>query len=494
VNFTYRTISLLLGTGIVACAQTFSPCDINQDTFVNVADVQAIINEALGVTSANNDLTGDGNVTVADVQIVINGALGLGCNAAITNATPRFAYTGVSLVNQAWIPADIPSPGTITQNGAVSPGVSLVNQYWFPSDIPSPGNINFAAGLLVSLNNTNPAQAPLSLHSNLGVSVIAGGSSTAPVDFTSLHDGDSLIAGQTLRVRLFPPDGAALKSDFLMNGAPLRFHGPFEVLITAPANVAAFDIQAVVYANDGRTWRMPAKHLQVVPDPGLTLSGHATHADGSAAASTAVGVRANGLSAQYFRADKPLSSWSDLSRQPDRQGFVSALNQPNPGGVFGTDPFGAGFSTPFAARFRGEILVSQAGQHEFFLDASLGGRLIVDGHILIDGPPGQFSPESTASITLVAGWHTIEIDSYHTASNPNLSLSWQQPYSSREIVRPEALATEVPARVTTDTYGAFQLSSFPGILSPLEFHSVPFNKQIHVVLDQSTPEERPIQQ
>jgi hypothetical protein len=56
-------------------------CDINLDGVVNVADVQLIINEALGVRQATNDLNSDGAVNVADVQIDINAALGLGCTA-----------------------------------------------------------------------------------------------------------------------------------------------------------------------------------------------------------------------------------------------------------------------------------------------------------------------------------------------------------------------------------------------------------------------------
>jgi len=59
----------------------YSPCDLNHDTLVNVVDVQRIINEALGVTTATDDLNGDGVVNVVDVQIVINAALGLGCTA-----------------------------------------------------------------------------------------------------------------------------------------------------------------------------------------------------------------------------------------------------------------------------------------------------------------------------------------------------------------------------------------------------------------------------
>jgi hypothetical protein len=45
----------------------------------NVADVQLMINEALGKAPPVDDLVGNGVVNVADVQIVINAALGLGC-------------------------------------------------------------------------------------------------------------------------------------------------------------------------------------------------------------------------------------------------------------------------------------------------------------------------------------------------------------------------------------------------------------------------------
>ena len=58
-----------------------SKCDSNGDGVTNVADVQLIINEALGIIPAVNDLNGDGVVNVVDVQIVINAALGLGCTA-----------------------------------------------------------------------------------------------------------------------------------------------------------------------------------------------------------------------------------------------------------------------------------------------------------------------------------------------------------------------------------------------------------------------------
>jgi hypothetical protein len=48
-------------------------------TTPTVADVQWIINEALGVLGPNHDLNGDGVVSVADVQKVVEAAVGVGC-------------------------------------------------------------------------------------------------------------------------------------------------------------------------------------------------------------------------------------------------------------------------------------------------------------------------------------------------------------------------------------------------------------------------------
>ena len=54
-------------------------CTMTGDATASVADAQFIVNEALGVIAANNDLNGDGMVNIVDVQQVIGAVLGLGC-------------------------------------------------------------------------------------------------------------------------------------------------------------------------------------------------------------------------------------------------------------------------------------------------------------------------------------------------------------------------------------------------------------------------------
>jgi uncharacterized repeat protein (TIGR01451 family) len=57
-----------------------SPCALTEDASAGIADVQKVMNEALGVRPAVDELNADGAVNSVDVQIVIDAALGLGCS------------------------------------------------------------------------------------------------------------------------------------------------------------------------------------------------------------------------------------------------------------------------------------------------------------------------------------------------------------------------------------------------------------------------------
>lgn len=79
-------LPLLFAASVPAVqGQTLTPCDVNQDGKINVADVMMVVNEALGAGPATSDLNNDGVVNVIDVQITIEAALGAGC--AADNAT-----------------------------------------------------------------------------------------------------------------------------------------------------------------------------------------------------------------------------------------------------------------------------------------------------------------------------------------------------------------------------------------------------------------------
>jgi len=96
-----RFVWLAAVAAVCGRAQTFSKCDVNGASVTNVGDVQTVINEALGVTAAHNDLNSDGVVNVVDVEIDIAAALNLGCAAdpGINSIVPNTGQQGASGLN-----------------------------------------------------------------------------------------------------------------------------------------------------------------------------------------------------------------------------------------------------------------------------------------------------------------------------------------------------------------------------------------------------------
>jgi len=78
-NMVLSPTSGTVGSVLFSELQFPNPCDVNKDGLQNAADVQTLINEALGLTMALDDLDGDGAVTVVDVQTVTNAVIGRGC-------------------------------------------------------------------------------------------------------------------------------------------------------------------------------------------------------------------------------------------------------------------------------------------------------------------------------------------------------------------------------------------------------------------------------
>jgi hypothetical protein len=74
-----RASSLRIGVRALAASSSPQSCNVTGDSQPSVADVQQIINEALGALPAKNDLNGDGVTNVIDVQIVVNDVLGFDC-------------------------------------------------------------------------------------------------------------------------------------------------------------------------------------------------------------------------------------------------------------------------------------------------------------------------------------------------------------------------------------------------------------------------------
>jgi len=67
----------------ITAISAFSACDVGHYGITTVADVQAMVNTALGNGNSGIDLNSDGAIDVADIQIVIDAVLGSRCTALL---------------------------------------------------------------------------------------------------------------------------------------------------------------------------------------------------------------------------------------------------------------------------------------------------------------------------------------------------------------------------------------------------------------------------
>ncbi|HUB83738.1 MAG TPA: putative Ig domain-containing protein [Bryobacteraceae bacterium] len=63
-------------------SSVYTACDVNQGGTTTLADLQEMVNEALGKAKAVHDLNHDEVVNVVDIEISANAVLGLGCSAS----------------------------------------------------------------------------------------------------------------------------------------------------------------------------------------------------------------------------------------------------------------------------------------------------------------------------------------------------------------------------------------------------------------------------
>jgi len=75
------TVTMSGPTAVTANFRVTNPCDVKMLGVTGIADVQAVVNQALGMAPAVNDLNQSGRVDVVDIQLVIDSMLGLGCEA-----------------------------------------------------------------------------------------------------------------------------------------------------------------------------------------------------------------------------------------------------------------------------------------------------------------------------------------------------------------------------------------------------------------------------
>jgi hypothetical protein len=101
---TWHILALVAGLSSVSAWAQVSPCDLNADGAVNIADVQLAVNMSVGMANCTANIMGAGICNVVVVQRVVNAALGQACvtgsghSASLTwVASPSTGVTGYNI-------------------------------------------------------------------------------------------------------------------------------------------------------------------------------------------------------------------------------------------------------------------------------------------------------------------------------------------------------------------------------------------------------------
>ncbi|MCC0016240.1 MAG: PQQ-dependent sugar dehydrogenase [Rhodobiaceae bacterium] len=138
------------------------------------------------------------------------------------------------------------------------------------------------------------------------------------------------------------------------------------------------------------------------------------------------------LTADYFSASGATAlAGVDFGATPAFSEEVTQVQQ-----AAGTGSFYAGGPVDnFAARYTGTFSISTAGGHSFHLTSDDGSALFIDGQRVIDNDGLHSDRELSATVTLGAGSHTIELRYFEATGSATLDLDWSGPGFARQPMR-----------------------------------------------------------
>lgn len=441
------------------------------------------------ITSASIFTIGPTNNSASYYASVLNAAittvqLPMGLNSASFEASVLNAVNNTA-TNPPFPPgaseasayvAVLNAASNTTANPPFPPGQNDVSSYASVLNANF-GSTNFgiaaAASLGLAVCNTSAgctATAPAAISANASartsqrpVASTPGATiSSAVPELVALEERTSVIAGQSIRL-LARNVGGGASAEFYVNQAVIATVSgpPYETLFTVPEGVDELTFQVGVLVPGQAELMSAIIHISVAADSGAGITGTVVHGTSGIELSLAAG----GLKSEMFHLTEPVTALPPLAGlRPVRTGYVTALNQPNPHGLFGDDPLGALLSPDYAIRFSGEVRADAAGQYQFWLAARSGAAIRIDGEPVGDSGFAAGDPaEVSVSVRLDRGWHSLEVIYYLAVGAASLRLEWQRPDSSRrEVVGPEHLRTVLAGlKAVSAADGGFEFPPVP---------------------------------
>lgn len=179
----------------------------------------------------------------------------------------------------------------------------------------------------------------------------------------------------------------------------------------------------------------------------------------------AVVANGTGLTANYWKHPGTTSNTPYFIGAPVISRIDAAVNFDSTVAPWPGAPITSGTtSNYFSSRWEGEILPEYSQAYTFYSNTDNGGRLWINGQLLIDNwPPASVSTsERSAVLPLEAGKrYPIVFEHYNNTSGHRAILSWQSASQSKQVIPQSRLFPDAPPRIL-GPYEAWAFVGSPG--------------------------------
>ncbi len=93
----------------------------------------------------------------------------------------------------------------------------------------------------------------------------------------------------------------------------------------------------------------------------------------------------------------------------------------------------------FVNIFRSNLVISKAGNYQFFLASDDGSRLYIDGNVVVNNDGDHGMKEATGTVRLTEGQHSIRVNYFNSSGGNGLKVAWKGPGFKRQPIPVERL-------------------------------------------------------
>ena len=133
----------------------------------------------------------------------------------------------------------------------------------------------------------------------------------------------------------------------------------------------------------------------------------------------------------------------------------------------------------YALRYTGYVTVPADGQYTFFTTSDDGSQLFIGSQLVVDNDGSHGAQERSGTIGLQAGTHALTVTYYQDGGGDQLSVSYQGPGLSKQLL-PSASLRYVPASASTSATSALLTTTERVGTGPLvaQAHPNPFTTEV----------------